>query len=461
MARRAGGEDERDAWYPARLFPALGTRDHQERERRATSCLLAVMHGVPEFGHALLKELGAPKAPTIETYIEVAFKDAAGKAVTPDGAIVCRRGGRTWTCLVEVKTGSDRLRAEQVSEYLDVARDKGFDAVLTISPEITAASDESPFELARRKPRRVGLYHYSWWRVLTEAVVQERYRGVSDPDQEWVLSELIHYLGSEASGALGFEDMGKSWVAVRDAAHKELLRPTDQGAREVAERWDQFSCALALGLAQELGADVRPHRPRAQSTDGRLEETIAALVADGVLATRLEVPDAIGPLEVRANLRSGQTLVGVSFDAAKKDTARGRFGWLLGQLKQAPDDLLIEAAFNNVRGTTATSLRELREDRRALDYPPDRKRLPRAFTITQARPMGRSRGRREGSFVRETTAQVFGFYEEVVVRLRPWQPPAPKTHSSRAEAVEDLPPTPEEGEGHPSEDTGPERPDGD
>jgi hypothetical protein len=28
------------------------------------SCLLAVMHGVPEFGHALLRELGAPKSPT-------------------------------------------------------------------------------------------------------------------------------------------------------------------------------------------------------------------------------------------------------------------------------------------------------------------------------------------------------------------------------------------------------------
>jgi hypothetical protein len=80
------------------------------------------MHGVPEFGYALLKELGAPKSPTIETFAEVRFKDCDGKTVIPDGAIVCRRGKKTWTCLVEVKTGSARLKDEQVASYLDIAR---------------------------------------------------------------------------------------------------------------------------------------------------------------------------------------------------------------------------------------------------------------------------------------------------------------------------------------------------
>ena len=62
-----------DGWAHARLIPTFGIRTQQEQEKRATSCLLAVMHGVPEFGHALLKELDAPKAPVIETYAEVRF----------------------------------------------------------------------------------------------------------------------------------------------------------------------------------------------------------------------------------------------------------------------------------------------------------------------------------------------------------------------------------------------------
>src|SRR4051794_21018483 len=127
------------AWHPARLIPTAGIRGGEEQERRATSSLLAVMRAVPEFGHALLKELGAPKSPVIETYAEVRFKDNGGNVVIPDGAIVCRRGQKTWTCLVEVKTAGAPLRDEQVGAYLDIARDNGFDGVLTISNQITAS----------------------------------------------------------------------------------------------------------------------------------------------------------------------------------------------------------------------------------------------------------------------------------------------------------------------------------
>jgi hypothetical protein len=171
-----------DGWGHARLIPTAGIRSQQEQEKRATSCLLAVMHGVPEFGHALLQELDAPKAPMIETFAEVRFKDVHGKTVIPDGAIVCRRGKKTWTCLVEVKTGSARLRDDQVSAYLDIAKANQFDGVLTISTQITANSSESPVSVDRRKLRGGAcLWHFSWWRVLTEAIVQQRYRGVSDP----------------------------------------------------------------------------------------------------------------------------------------------------------------------------------------------------------------------------------------------------------------------------------------
>ena len=87
---------------------------------------------------------------------------------------------------------------------MDVARANGFDGVLTISTQITASVDESPVMVSGVKLRSVCLWHLSWWRILTEAVVQQRYRKISDPDQEWVLRELIHYLSNEASGAFGF-----------------------------------------------------------------------------------------------------------------------------------------------------------------------------------------------------------------------------------------------------------------
>jgi hypothetical protein len=422
-----------EGWGHARLIPTFGIRNQQEQEKRATSCLLAVMHGVPEFGHALLKELDAPKAPAIETFAEVRFKDANGKTVIPDGAIVCRRGKKIWTCLVEVKTGSAQLKDEQVSAYLDIAKANQFDGVLTISTQITASSSESPVSVDRRKLRGgLCLWHFSWWRVLTEAIVQQRYRGISDPDQEWILRELIHYLISEASGAVGFEDMGDKWVPVRNAARERSLRKGDAAAREVAERWEQFANYLGLSLSQELGANVTVSRPRGQTTPARLDELVQGLEERGELTSTLRVPDAVGPLTIRSNLRSRQTFVSVAIDAPREGRSKSRFNWLLRQLKQAPDDLLIEASFPNARATTAARLGEVREDPTPLYYPPDSKREPKTFIVTQSRPMGQKRGRTEGSFVRETSAQTVTFYRDIVQNLKGWYAPAPKLHTEPA-----------------------------
>lgn len=128
MAALASGDAAVDGtadWPHARLIPTYGIRSQEEQEKRATACLLAVMHGVPEFGHALLGELGAPRSPNVETFAEVRFKSAEGKTDIPDGAIVCERGAKRWTCLVEVKTGSAALKDDQVGRYLDIARDHG------------------------------------------------------------------------------------------------------------------------------------------------------------------------------------------------------------------------------------------------------------------------------------------------------------------------------------------------
>lgn len=426
-----------DSWKHARLIPTHGLRSDQEREQRATSCLLAVMHGVPEFGYALTKELGAPKVSNIETFSEVHFTDNSGAAHIPDGAIVCRRGKKTWTCLVEVKTGSNQLKAEQVAAYLDIAKAEGFDGVLTISTEITPSSSESPVSVDRRKLRGVNLWHFSWWRVLTEAVVQQRYRGIADPDQEWVLRELIHYLSSDSSGAFGFQDMGDKWVEVRKAAHDGTLRGSDSSARDVVERWEQFTNFLSLSLSQELGTGVTTVRqPRNQPTPARLDELAKALVSAGKLAATLRIPDAAGPVAIEADLRAKQTSVRVSIDAPADRSVKARFGWLLRQLKGAPGDLMIEASFLNARSTTVARLDEVTEDLTKLLYPQDPKRPPRAFSITQAKPMGQKRGRDEGSFVRETASQTVSFYRDVVQNLKAWQPAAPKLHEETEPDVE-------------------------
>jgi hypothetical protein len=165
--------------------------------------------------------------------------------VFPDGLIRVTRGSTTWTALVEVKTGTNELQTDQLENYLDVAREHGFDTVLTISNQIAPADGTHPTKVDGRKTKKVALKHLSWMNVLSEAVMQKEFRGVADPDQAWILGELIRYLEHNKSGALEFEDMGASWVTARDAVKDGTLRVSDRHLPEVAARFDaliQYCC---------------------------------------------------------------------------------------------------------------------------------------------------------------------------------------------------------------------------
>jgi hypothetical protein len=194
------------------------------------------MGAVPDFCHALLSGMKAPK----------------GK-ISKDG--------------------------EQVARYLDLAREHGFDGLLTISNQIRSDPTDLPYSVHKAKLRGLTVYHASWWRVLTEAIVQHRFRGIEDPDQAWILDELIRYLDDEKSGASGFEGIGQEWVRVRESARNETLRPSDVEAK---------------GLA------------------------------DGILACSIRVPDAAGPIGVEANLRTRRVTTTVEVAAPSEGRPRTR-----------------------------------------------------------------------------------------------------------------------------------------
>ena len=205
------------SWEPARLIPVTGMRGASEQEGRATSALLAVLHIVPSFAKSILRYLRAP-AGHVETFREVSLDDGEGKKHRPDGAIVVTRGKTKWVCLVEVKTGRNELDTDQVKRYLALAKQYKFNALLTISNQVVSSPDLSPVKVTKTAVGNITLRHLSWLRILTEAVNEYVHHGVDDPEQAWILDQLIEYLSHERTGAGGFEGMGSSWVSVRDAA---------------------------------------------------------------------------------------------------------------------------------------------------------------------------------------------------------------------------------------------------
>ena len=429
-----------EAWHEARLIPTSGINGAEEQERRATSALLAVMSSVREFGRALTKPYGAP-AGALETYIEVPFA-LGDKRLYPDGLIRVARGQKVWTALVEVKTSTNQLATEQLENYLDIAREQGFDAVLTISNEIPAIAGQHPTKVDKRRLRKVELHHLSWTQVLAEAVMQKEFRGIADPDQAWILGELIRYLEHPRSGALEFDDMGESWVTVRDAVKAGTLRPTDKGVGEVAARFDALLRFTSLSLGRRLGAEVTPVLSRKELADPTLRtaDLVGTLASGGLLTAAIRIPGTVGNLVVTADLRAGTVTCQVDIDAPREGRSTTRVNWLVRQLKNAPEVVRVEAYAAHARGAGAAELlRDVRADPAILVADPTKEL--RTFKVAMTRPMGTKRGRGRGTFIDSVLEAVDGFYADVVQYLKAWSAAPPRVRSdSDGTGAEPVPP---------------------
>lgn len=62
------------------------------------------------------------------------------------------------------------MQAEQLERYLDVAREQGFDALITISNEIPPVPGQHPTGVDKRKLKKVALHHLPWSEVLSGLV---------------------------------------------------------------------------------------------------------------------------------------------------------------------------------------------------------------------------------------------------------------------------------------------------
>lgn len=446
-----------DGWRTARLITADGIRGEHEAESRATSALLSVMTAVPEFGRSILGYVGAPRG-RIHAFTEVPLEVAGNggtrartRTLRPDGAVLVERGRTRWGCLVEVKTGRNTQGEEQVCNYLDLAREHGFDAVLTISNEFAADPGVSPLAIPKGRIRNTALAHLSWWRVLTEAVVQHEHHGVDDPDQAWILGELIAFLRDPRAGTGHFDDLGQDWVTVRDAARQGTLRAGPESA-DVVARWEDFTRYVCLDLSQSLGENVEPVYPRRLDVPARRADAEKALIGAGCLTSSIRIPKAVGDLGVHVDLRARQVTTSVRMRASDETRPTTRIRRLIRQLKGAPDDLRVEVHFRGVSETTTCLLSDARGELDHLLHPKDPKREPREFTIALTREMKVKKGADSDSFVGATRRQIVDFYGEVVQTLVAPAPRAPKMPRSAPEGEPDAdPPAAASGDNSPAE----------
>lgn len=419
-------------WQRARLIPVSGISSEQEAEMRATSALLAVVEAVRDLSSGLFSPLGASKARKAEVlcFTEVPFKAGSGKSASrPDGLVQVTYGKSTWTALVEVKTGTATLDADQLNAYWDIAREQNFNAVISVSNEIAASKDAHPTEgLKVRSNSKVKVHHYSWTALQSMCEVIQEHHGVDDPDQAWILGELIRYLRHPRSGASAFDDMGVDWVAVRDAARDDGLRKNDPAVRDICQKWDQLLRFAALRLEADIGEAVAQQLPAAQREPATRSHYLVERLADvGQLDGVLRIPNTSGDLELLVDLRARRMTATVGIAAPEDRGGKARCTWLANQLDSEVDNrLIVEAFARNARTPTTVSLEQIRADKDCLLG--DAKKDPVRFRLSLTREMGVSRktGRSATGFIDSVLSLITDFYGSVVQDLSTWTPRAPK-----------------------------------
>lgn len=413
-------------WVPARVIPVTGIDSEKEAEGRATSALLAVLRMVRDLSDELFGPMGASSASsaTVETYIESPF-ELGGKSVRPDGLVRVSYGRKFWTALVEVKTGKASLSADQLNTYWDLARQEKFDCVVSISNEIAPARGAHPTAGLRVQANSpVKVHHISWTQLLTTAVAIKQHKGVDDPEQAWLLAELIRYLEHPASGALAFDDMGPHWVQLRQDVRDDRLSAKDEGPADIAQRWDQLLRYIALTLGADIGQDViqvlgRKHR---KDPGARTQSLVDGLLRHGFLDGTLRVPNTAGDIEVHCDLKAQKLTASLQVDLPEDRSGRARGTWLAKQLPDAPEDVWIEAYEKNARTPVTGTLAQLRDDRSAIVS--QQRKTPVRAEIAWTTEMGQNRtsGGKRPSFTESVHDLIEHFYREVVQTVTPWQP---------------------------------------
>jgi hypothetical protein len=420
----------------ARLFPVLADTS---KEGRTASILLACLANVKEFGQSLLESVGqkAGAHAKIEAYTEVCFAgQKASKTLRPDGLIVLSVRGRQWKALIEAKVGNADLETEQVEAYLELARQNGIDALITISNQFAAVPSHHPVSVSASSRRKVELYHWSWMHVLTEASLLLNNDDVSDQDQRFVLNEMVRFLTHASAGVKGFEQMPAAWSdLVSSMQAGGAVARNSAEVREVIGAWHQKICDLSLILSRQLNVEVSPKLSKAHAVDveARVKADVEKLASEHVLTATFSVPAAAAPIEVRADLRAKS--VSVSMRTRAPEDYKGtkpRIRWLLRQLGQASANELYVRLYWPGRGThTQRSLIQLRED---VDAVADEKKgvAVYAFELLLVKQLG-ARFAQRRNFIADLEAIIPEFYQGAGQYLKAWQPSAPKLQDERAE----------------------------
>ena len=425
--------------HEVRLFPSVHINNDREAELRATASLLSMICAVSEFGKKIVRRAGGSGG-KLFCFTEMPFLLQQGdgsqpEKIRPDGLIKAVWGKKRWIALLEVKIGNNALDQEQIDKYHRLARQEGYDTVITISNQPAKENGKPPVKLNGHLIKKIPVVHYSWDRLLSEAQGLSRRKAVSDPDQKWMLDEWIRYVDDEKSKIIVKPDLGPNWSSVLKAARTNTLDQSCDTLQDVVKCWIGYLRKAALQLQAKLGVDVqiRLSRKEKNNNDIYIKNLIAKARANGTLSGIFHIPCAIGDIQVEVFLHSRSVRYGVKVAAPTKGRQKTRLNWLVKQLRNVnfPCNLLVTAAWSAHGLLTSASANELVDnpdvlcvDQKGVPLPRDIN--PKHFLLQCTKKLHNSRGRSNAPVLEGISKGLEDFYHCVIEDLVPFVPPAPR-----------------------------------
>lgn len=424
----------------ARLIPVVAD---SKKEERATSVLLSTFMLVPQFAEAVLTEAGAKIGvrTDIRCYTEIVFKNKDQNKIRPDGLIVLTHGSKSWSALVESKIGNNNLNKEQIEAYLDLAREVGADALITISNQFATIPTHHPVPVNKNKTRSVSLFHFSWLSLLSKAYIMSEAKSVDDREQSFVLRELIRYLDHHYSGISPMSAMNPEWREVCTKIQQgAVIKKTAPEAEVTALTWQQLIRYMAIELSRATNSTVQVALSRAQAKDPNalLQSDIADLVTKSAFFGALSVPNAAGNITVCADITRRVLSLSMRVDApCDKSRATASINWLTRQLKKLTEsDLILKTIWPGRIPDTQCSLGHATQDPTAL-VPEGMKGIPKTFEVIRVVDLG-AKFKGQKVFVELSIQAMRAFYQDVGQNVTKWVARPPKTKNEESKKQEDT-----------------------
>jgi len=424
----------------AKIFPVLS---ETSRERRVTSIFLAVMPQIPALATESLRTVGVRVSARtkIETFTEIVFATDKDKNSRPDGLIIVRNGNSVWRALVEAKIARAPLEVEQVTKYVDLARENGIDAVITISNQFVTRADHSPVAVPKAKLKKVKLFHWSWSFIATLCEVMCLQDAVNDKEQHFLIKQFRDFLKHPDTGVERFNQMGATWKDLVNAVkNKDTPKKTSHEVEEAVASWIAEERDLCLHLSSHVGREVTAKIERNFQGESQIRAKVMAgrFVETRELETAIVIPDCASDLMVSADVY-GRTISALMKISAPKDrrTTKARVNWVLKMLKSDDERLYLRAYWPGRASPTQRKVLDLRDDP-GLIQTDNPAAVPHAFDVLMIEAPGVRFGGRK-TFIEDLERVVKEFYNLVGVNLKRWQAPPPKPVAALDTPTEQFP----------------------